>query len=80
MAEPFTVDVTDRASLRRFLDDVDSFLSAVPYWHNPAITDVAIEALKEFVQRHPGKIDSLLRHAKVDRVERVIRPYLESVA
>ncbi len=43
-------------------------------------TDVAIEALREFVQRHPGKIDSLLRHAKVDRVERVIRPYLESVA
>lgn len=43
-------------------------------------TDVAIEALREFVQRHPAKIDSLLRHAKVDRVERVIRPYLESVA
>ncbi|MFM8635218.1 MAG: hypothetical protein ACKOEX_10475 [Planctomycetia bacterium] len=42
--------------------------------------DVAIEALREFVQRRPGKIDSLLRHAKVDRVERVIRPYLESVA
>ena len=42
-------------------------------------TDVAIEALKEFVQRHPGEIDALLRHAKVDRVERVIRPYLESV-
>lgn len=43
-------------------------------------TDVAIEALREFVQRHPGKIDSLLRHAKIDRVERVIRPYLESLA
>jgi hypothetical protein len=27
-----------------------------------------------------GEIDALLRHAKVDRVERVIRPYLESVA
>lgn len=27
-----------------------------------------------------GEIDALLRHAKVDRVERVIRPYLERVA
>ena len=44
VAEPFVVDVTDRAALRGFLDDVDSFLSAVPYWHNPAIMEVAIEA------------------------------------
>jgi lysine 6-dehydrogenase len=27
-----------------FLRPVDSFLSAVPYWHNPGITDAAIEA------------------------------------
>ncbi len=38
------VDVTDRPGLKAFLDGVDSFLSAVPYWHNPAITRVAIEA------------------------------------
>ncbi len=44
MAEPAVVDVTDRASLRDFLGDVDSFLSAVPYWHNPGIMETAIEA------------------------------------
>jgi len=44
IAEPFTVDATDGAALRAFLDDVDSFLSAVPYWLNPAIARVAIEA------------------------------------
>ena len=44
IAEPFVVDVANRAALRAFLDDVDSFLSAVPYWHNPAIARVAIDA------------------------------------
>jgi lysine 6-dehydrogenase len=44
VAEPFAVDATDGAALRAFLDDVDSFLSAVPYWLNPAIARVAIEA------------------------------------
>ncbi|MCU0483905.1 MAG: saccharopine dehydrogenase NADP-binding domain-containing protein, partial [Chloroflexi bacterium] len=44
VAEPRTVDVSDPAALRAFLADVDSFLSAVPYWHNPAITRAAIEA------------------------------------
>jgi len=44
IAEPFVVDATDGAALRAFLDDVDSFLSAVPYWLNPAIARVAIEA------------------------------------
>jgi len=38
------VDVTNRDQLKAFLDPVDSFLSAVPYWNNPGITRVAIEA------------------------------------
>ena len=44
VAEPFAVEAADRPALRAFLDDVDSFLSAVPYWHNPGIAQVAIEA------------------------------------
>lgn len=44
VAEPSEVDVTDHAQLKAFLDPVDSFLSAVPYWNNPGITRVAIEA------------------------------------
>ena len=44
VAEPRTVDVADPGALRAFLADVNSFLSAVPYWHNPAITRAAIEA------------------------------------
>ncbi len=44
VAIPFAVDATDPAALRAFLTDVDSFLSAVPYWLNPGIARAAIDA------------------------------------
>ena len=44
VAEGVALDVTDRAALATFLEPVDSFLSAVPYWLNPAITEAAIAA------------------------------------
>ncbi len=44
VAEAHQVDVTHHDQLLAFLTGVDSFLSAVPYWHNPAITRIAIEA------------------------------------
>src|SRR5512136_781172 len=44
IAEAHQVDVTNHDQLRAFLTGVDSFLSAVPYWNNPGITRVAIEA------------------------------------
>lgn len=44
VAEAHQVDVTDAARLTAFLTGVDSFLSAVPYWHNLAITRAAIAA------------------------------------
>jgi lysine 6-dehydrogenase len=44
IAHPFAVDAADPEEVRTFLEDVDSFLSAVPYWLNPAIARSAIEA------------------------------------
>ena len=44
VAFPFAVDAADATALRAFLDDVDSFLSAVPYWLNPGVARAAIEA------------------------------------
>ena len=44
VAEAYLVDVTDQGQLRSFLEGVTSFVSAVPYWHNPGITRVAVEA------------------------------------
>ncbi len=44
IASAHGVDAADAAALRAFLEPVDSFLSAVPYWLNPAIARVAIAA------------------------------------
>lgn len=41
--------------------------------------DVAIEALKLYRQRHDFDIDRLLHYARICRVERVMRPYLEAL-
>ena len=41
--------------------------------------DTALEALKRYRQRKRPKVDALLHFARVCRVERVMRPYLESV-
>lgn len=44
VARATELDVTDRASLRAFLQDIDSFVSAVPYYYNLDIARVAVEA------------------------------------
>ncbi|WP_026368579.1 saccharopine dehydrogenase family protein [Aminiphilus circumscriptus] len=44
VAEAHQVDARDSAALRRFLEPVDSFLSAVPYWLNPSVLEAAIDA------------------------------------
>ena len=44
IAQAHQLDVTDHEQLCDFLVPVNSFLSAVPYWHNPDITRAAIEA------------------------------------
>jgi len=41
--------------------------------------DVAIEALKLCRQRKRSKPDTLLKYAKICRVERVMKPYLEAL-
>jgi predicted transcriptional regulator of viral defense system len=41
--------------------------------------DVAVEALKLYRKRKPLRADELVRYAKVCRVEKVMRPYLEAI-
>ena len=43
VAEAVQVEVTDKAALERVLTGVDAFVSAVPYYYNLDITNVAIE-------------------------------------
>ena len=42
-------------------------------------TDVAIEALKDYVQLPGADIEELLHYARINRVEQIMRPYLEVV-
>lgn len=39
--------------------------------------DVAIEALRDYRRRHRQDLDALWHFAKIDRVDRVMRPYLD---
>ena len=49
--------------------------------HRSAVgLDVAIEALREFRVGRAGTIDDLMEAAKICRVHRVMRPYLEAIA
>jgi lysine 6-dehydrogenase len=63
IAESVELDVTDHAALVEFLTPVDSFLSAVPYWHNPGITGAAIEA-RACMTDLGGKTDLVLEQMK----------------
>lgn len=42
--------------------------------------DVAIEALKDALKRRKATVDEIERYARICRVSRIIRPYLEAVA
>lgn len=42
--------------------------------------DVAVEALRDYLARNRRGADQLWRYARIDRVTRVIRPYLEAMS
>jgi lysine 6-dehydrogenase len=66
LARGVELDVTDEGALESFLAPVDSFLSAVPYWLNPAITAVAIRARASMCDLG-GKTDLVLQQLELDR-------------
>ena len=42
-------------------------------------TDVAVEALKDYLRRAGGNVNELLSFARINRVSRIMQPYLESL-
>ena len=48
-------------------------------FRNKIGTDVAVEALRDYRRTYPKRLDELWRFAEIDRVTRVMRPYLEAV-
>ena len=49
-------------------------------YRNKIGLDVALEGLRDYRQKYRGGMDELYRFAKICRVERVMRPYLEALA
>lgn len=41
--------------------------------------DIAVEALKDYLSRHRGGADELWRQARICRVEKILRPYMEGM-
>jgi len=48
-------------------------------FRNKTGLDVALEALRSYRKRERFNIGTLLYYARIDRVERVIKPYLEAI-
>lgn len=48
-------------------------------FRNKLGTDVAVEALRAYREAHPKGLDAVWRFAEINRVARVILPYLEAV-
>jgi hypothetical protein len=48
-------------------------------FRNKIGTEVAVEALRDFYKRHPKRLEAIWRFAKLNRVSRVIQPYLETL-
>jgi len=42
--------------------------------------EVALAALRDYLRKHRGGIDALVAAARADRVDAVMRPYLEALA
>lgn len=42
-------------------------------------TDIAIEALKDYMNKYHPKIDKLMEYARINRVEKLMHPYLETL-
>lgn len=42
--------------------------------------DLAVEALRDYHAKYPKKLEAVWRHARVNRVTRVIQPYLDGLS
>jgi len=48
-------------------------------YRNKIGLDIAIEALKDCMQKRKASIDELVQYSRICRVERIMRPYLEAL-
>ncbi len=65
ICQPHQVDALDKAALGRFLANVDTVLSCVPYWMHPHIAEVAVETITDMVDLG-GNTDITLKTLSLD--------------
>lgn len=66
VARASRVDATDGRGLRAFLDGIDSFVSAVPYYYNLEIARVAVQARASMCDLG-GNTEIVMRQLELDR-------------
>lgn len=49
-------------------------------FRNKVGIDIAVEALRDYRRQHPKALEDVWRYGQINRVGRVLRPYLESVS
>ncbi len=49
-------------------------------FRNKIGTDVAVEALRDYRRKYPKRLEEFWRFAELNRVARVVRPYIEALA
>lgn len=80
--EPFTAGVEDHVVegvTVRIFSPAKTVADCFRF-RNKIGVDVAIEALREYHRERRGTMEELMHFARIDRVDRVMRPYLESLA
>lgn len=77
MTEGIEVHELDGAKVRVF--SPEKTLADCFKYRNKIGLDVALEALRECLRRRRASVDNLWKFARVGRVERVMRPYLEAL-
>lgn len=71
------VQVIDRVRVRIF--SPEKTIADCFKYRNKIGLDLALEALRLYFKRGRANLDDLTRYAKIDRVQNVIRPYLEAM-
>lgn len=77
MAAGVQVHVIDGVHVRIF--SPEKTLADCFKYRNKLGVDVATEALRLYLKRGRANLDDLTRYAKIDRVQNVMRPYLEAM-
>ncbi len=81
-----TGDALEKGSEKHLIDNIEvnvycpaKTVADCFKFRNKIGLDVGIEALKEYKKKDKGTVDMLWEYSKINRVQNVIRPYIEAI-